>query len=216
MLKYIRIRRFSMKMKRVIILALLVIIALAVAGCTTTTGGSTDGPTATTTTITTTTQQSGPGPGTDQQCSRATVSAQVLANFLPEAQSGGQADEPLYANNDIPGAQCQYAATMNSYDHGEKNVVVAIYDFNYYTGVYGDTWGNTYDTGAGYANAVTIHGYSAWEVVSMNPLTTYYTLLWVDCGNGIMAQIYVEGTWFTGLQDQYADVINYDGLAGLA
>ena len=216
MLKYIRIRWFSMKMKRVIILALLVIIALAVAGCTTTTGGSPDGPTATTTTTTTTTQQSGPGPGTGQPCSRDTVSAQVLADFLPEAQSSGQADEPLYATNDIPGEQCQYSATMNSYDHGDKDVNVAIYDFNYYTELYEDTWGNAFDTSAGYAKAVTVQGYPAWEIVSMNPLTVYSTEVLVDCGNGIMVQIYVEGTWFTGLQNEYANAIDYDGLAGLA
>ena len=203
-----------MKMKSAILITLLIIAALAVAGCTTTTGGGQSGTTATTTT-TTTTQPSGPGPGvTYVPCSRNTVSGNVLANFLPSAQAGGQADEPFFMNWDIPGEQCQYAAAMNSYAHGNLDVDVMIYDFNYYSGLYGAMWGYGYQTDTGYAKSVNIQGYPGWEIATTTG--DQDILLWVDSGNGILVWVFVEGKSDTGLLYQYANAINYGGLAGLA
>jgi len=115
---------------------------------------------------------------------------------------------------DIPGEQCQYAAATNSYAHGNIDVSVMIYDFNYWGGMYGAAWGYAYQTSEGYAKSVNIQGYSAWEVATTTG--DQDILIWVDCGNGILVWVLIDGTSDTGLLYQYANAINYGGLAGLA
>ena len=206
-----------MKLKSAILLSLFLIAIITVAGCTTTPGGptATTTPTTTAAPTTTTTQPSGPGPSvTYEPCSRDTVSGQKLQGELPSAQSGGQAGDPYFMMMQVPGEDCQYAWAMNEYTHDDCTVDVMIYDFNYYTGVYGAAWGYAYQSSTGYAKEITIKGYYAWEVATITP-GSEDILLWVDIGNGILVWIYVDCTSDTGLLYQYANAIDYFGIDAL-
>lgn len=201
-----------MKLKSAIIISLLLVMILAVAGCTTTPGGVGTTTTTTTTTVTTTITTS-VGPGTVLPCSRDTVSRQVLQGFLPSAQSGGQVVSSTSMSMQAPGEGCDYAWAETDYSHGDLEVTVMIYDFNYYTGITGSVWADAYTTDESYAKPVMVYSYLGWE---MGTTTGDQDIqLWVDIGNGIFVRVYVDGTSDTGLLYQYTNAINYDGLAGL-
>lgn len=136
---------------------------------------------------------------------------QLLA-FLPDAPSGWEADNPsggTFWINEWAWSQVANEYTNPSTD---QYVDVVIQDSAYYEGFpWFAAWQHkfAFETTEGYARSATAHGYPAWETYSKPD--SYGLMVFV--ANRFLIMVTAE----TKTQlEQFSNLIDYDGLAGLS